>query len=126
MDISAYNAYVLIKKHPPARGIDNFSGAHFKFLCFLGEQLLKPNMLFRVGHPNGCNLLTKNVFGVAVANQKIKRRDEPPQKQRCQLSPRKRDRKVKQQCSECHNHVWKQHSKELLYCYDCVGEEIED
>ena len=28
--------------------------------------------------------------------------------------PRKREREVKQQCSECHNHMCKQHSKELL------------
>ena len=28
------------------QGIDNSSCAHFKFLCSLGEQLLKPNMLF--------------------------------------------------------------------------------
>ena len=129
MDISAYNAYVLFKIRPPAQGIDNSSRARSKFLCSPGEQLLKPNMLLRARYPNSLNLPTKNalkVLGAAVANQKIQRRDEPPQKRRCQLCPRKRDRKVKQQCSECHNHVCKQHSKELLYCYDCVEEEIED
>ena len=85
-------------------------------------------MLLRARYPNGLNLPTKNafqVFGAAVANQKIQRRDGPPQKRGCQICPRKRDRNVKQKCSECHNHVWKQHSKELL-CYDCVEEEIED
>ena len=57
--------------------------ARFKFLCSLGEQLLKPNMPLRARYPNGLNLQTKNalkVFGVAVASQKIQRRDEPPQK----------------------------------------------
>ena len=86
-------------------------------------------MLLRARYPNGLNLPTKNalkVFGVAVANQKIQRRDELPQKQRCQLCLRKRARKVKQQCSECDNHACKEHSKELLYCYDCVEKEIED
>ena len=86
-------------------------------------------MLLRAHYPKGLNLPTKNalkVFGVGVSSQKFQRREEPPQKRRCQLCPHKRDAKVKQQCSECHNHVNKQHLKELLYCYDCVEEEIED
>ena len=66
------------------------------------------------------------VFGVTVESQKIQRRDEPPQKRRWQLCPHKRDKKEKQKYSEWHIHVCKQHSKELLYCYDCVEEEIED
>ena len=110
LDISAYNAYVLFNIRPPVQGIDNSSRARFKFLCSLGEQLLKTNMLLRALSPNGLNLPTKNalkVFGVAVVSQKIRRRDKPPQKQRCQLCPRKRDRKVKQQRSECHNHPCK-------------------
>ena len=129
LDISAYNAYVLFNIRRPEQGIDNSSRAPFKFLCSLNEQLLKPKMIFRARYPNGLDLPTKNalkVYGVAVASQKIQRRDEPPQKQRCQLCPRKRDKKVKQQCSECHNLVCKPHSKQLLYCYDCVEEEIED
>ena len=104
LNISAYNAYVLLKTCPPAQGIDNSSRARFKFLYSLGEQLLKPNILLRARYPNGLNLPTKNalkVFGVAVANQKFQRHDEPPQKRQCQLCPRKRDRKVKQQSSEC-------------------------
>ena len=108
LDILAYNAYILFKMHPPAQGIDNSPHTCFQFLDSLGEQLFKLNMFLRARYPNGLNLPTKNalkVFGVAVANQKIQRRDELPQKQRCQLCPRKRDRKVKQQCSECHNHV---------------------
>ena len=115
VDISAYNAYVLFSIRPPVPGIDHSSRARFKYLCPLGEQLLKPNMLLRALYLNGLNLPTKNVlevFGVAVVSQKIQRRDEPPQKQRCQLCPRKRYRKVKQQCSECHNHLCKQHSTE--------------
>ena len=47
-------------------------------------------------------------------------------KWRCQICPHNGDRKVKQQCSEYHNHVYKQQWKELLYCYDCIEEEIED
>ena len=96
LDISAGNAYVLFKMHPPAQSIDNYSRACFKFFCFFGEQLLKPNMLLRARHPNGLNLPTKKalkVFGVVFANQKIQRPDEPPQKRRCQLCPLKRDRK---------------------------------
>ena len=129
LDISAYNVYVLFNIHPPAQGVDNSSRVRFKFLCSLGDQLLKPNMLLRACYPNGLNLPTKNalkVFGVAVVSQKIQRRDEPPPKWWCQLCPCNRDRKVKQQCSECHNHVCKEHSKKLRYCYDCVEEEIED
>ena len=121
LDISVYNAYVLFKMRPPAQSIDNSSRARFKFLCSLGEQLLKPNMLLRARYRDGLNLPTKNalkVFGVAVVSQKIQRRDEPPQKRRCQLCPCKRDRKMKQKCYECHNHLCKQHSKELLYCYE--------
>ena len=86
-------------------------------------------MLLRARSPNDLNLPTKNalkVFCVAVANQKIQRRNKPPPKRWCQLCPRQINRKVKQQCSECHDHVCKQHSKELLYCYDCVEEETED
>ena len=83
LDISAYNAYVLFNIRPPVQGIDNSSRARFKFLCSLGQQLLKPNMLLRARYPNGLNLPTKNalkVFGVAVVSQKIQRRDEPPPK----------------------------------------------
>ena len=97
LDISAYNTYVLFKIRPPAQGIDTYSRTRFKFFCSLGEQLLKPNMLLRVRCPNGLNLPIKNalkVFGVAVANQKIQRRDEPPQKRRCQLCPRKSETTV--------------------------------
>ena len=75
LDISAYNAYVLFNTHPTAQGIDNSSRAHFKFLCSLGEQLLKPNMLLRARYPNDLNLPTKNalkVFGVAVASKRYK------------------------------------------------------
>ena len=129
LDISAYSAYVLFNIRLPAQGIDHSSHARFKFLCSLGEQLLKPNMPLRARYSNGLNLPTKNalkVFGVAVASQKIQKRDEPPQKWPYKLCSRRRDRKVKQQCSEWHDHVCKQHSKELLYCYDCVEEEIED
>ena len=85
LDISAYSVYVLFNIHPPAQGVDNSSRVRFKFLCSLGDQLLKPNMLLRACYPNGLNLPTKNalkVFGVAVASQKIQRRDEPPQKRR--------------------------------------------
>ena len=123
LDLSAFSAYVLFKIRPPAQRIANSSHARFKFLCSHGEQLLKPNMFLRARYTNGLNLPTKNAlkaFGVAVANQKIQRRDELPQKRSCQLCPCKRDRKVKQQCSGYHNHVCKQHLKELLYCYDCV------
>ena len=83
LDISAYNACVVFNRRPPTQGIDNSSRASFKFLCSLGEQLLKPNMPLGARYPDGLNLRTKNalkVFGVAVASQKIQRRDEPPQK----------------------------------------------
>ena len=53
LDISAYNAYILFNIRPPAQGIDNSSRARFKFLCSLGEQLLKPDMLLRTRYPNG-------------------------------------------------------------------------
>ena len=82
-DISAYNAYILFNIRSPVQGIDNFSLARFKFVCSLGRQLLKRNMLLRAHYPNGLNLPTKNalkVFGVGVSSQKIQRRDEPPQK----------------------------------------------
>ena len=98
LDLPAFNAYVLFKTRPPAQRIANSSHARFKFLCSHGEQLLKPNMFLRARYTNGLNLPTKNglkVFGVAVANQKIQRRDELPQKRPCQLCPCKRDRKVK-------------------------------
>ena len=62
LDISAYNAYVLLKIRPPAQGIDNSPPARFKFLCSLGEQLLKPNILLRARYPNGLNLPAKNVL----------------------------------------------------------------
>ena len=68
---------------PPVQGIDNSFRARFKLLCSLGDQLLKPNMLLRGCYPNDLNLPTKNAlkaFGVVVTNQKIQRRDEPPQK----------------------------------------------
>ena len=71
LNISAYNSYVSFKICPPVQGIDNYSRARFKFLCSLGEQLLKLNMLLRARYVNGLNLPTKDalkVFGVAVAN----------------------------------------------------------
>ena len=77
--LTFYSRYALLRKV-----LDNSSHARFKFLCSLGEQLLKPNMLLRACYPNGLNLPTKNalkVFGVVVLNQKIQKRDEPPQKQ---------------------------------------------
>ena len=85
LDISANNAYVLFNIRPLAQGIDNSSRARVKFLCSLGEQLLKPNMLLRACYPSGMNLPSKNAlkkFGVAVASQKTQKRDEPPQKRR--------------------------------------------
>ena len=73
MDISAYNAYILFNIRPPAQGFDNYSLARFKFLCSLGEQLLKPNMLLRARYPNGLNLPTKNALQVLVLQLRTKR-----------------------------------------------------
>ena len=59
LDISANNAYVLFNIRPLAQGIDNSSRARVKFLCSLGEQLLKTNMLLRACYPSGMNLPSK-------------------------------------------------------------------
>ena len=90
------------------------------FLCFIGEQLLKSNMLLRSLCPNGLNLPTKNalqVFGIAVASKRSKGVTNCHKNNDASYVHAK-DRKVKQQCSEFHNHMCKQHSKELLHCYD--------
>ena len=73
------------------------------------------------------NRSTKNamkIFGVDVRSQRIQQPDEPPRKRRCQLRPRKMDRKLKQQCNECKKHCCNQHSKELRLCYDWVEERV--
>ena len=82
-------------------------------LCSLGEQLLKRNMLLRARYPNGLNLPTKNaikVFGVAVASKRSNGVTNRHKNDDTSYVHAK-ERKVKQQCSECHNHVRKQHSK---------------
>ena len=62
LDISAYNAFVLVKLRPPAQGKTDAFRACFKFLCLLGEQLFKPNMVLRAQYPNGLNLPTKDAM----------------------------------------------------------------
>ena len=56
---------------PPVAGKDGSSRDCFKFLCALGEELVKPNMQLRGQYPNGLNLPTRNVikaFGVQITN----------------------------------------------------------
>ena len=128
LDTPAFNACVLFNIRPPVQGIGNSSGARFKFVCSFREQLLKPNMLLRARYPNGLSLPTKNalkVFGVAVASKRSKGMANRHKNDAANYV-HVRDRKVKHKCSESHNHVCKQLSKELLYCYDCVEDEIED
>ena len=122
LDTPAFNACVLFIIRPPVQGIDNSSGARFKFVCSFGEQLLKPNMLLRARYPNGLSLPTKNalkVFGVAVASKRSKGVANRHKNDAANYV-HARDRKVKHKCSESHNHVCKQLSKELLYCYDLL------
>ena len=57
--LSVYNAFVLYKLRPPVvPGINITSRARFRFLCSLGEQLIKPNMLNSAQYPNGLNATT--------------------------------------------------------------------
>ena len=81
MDISAYNANVLHQVQPPVAGKDGSSHARFKFICAIGEELIKPSMLLRAQYLNGLNLPTTNSIkacGVQIPNQNIKRLGEPP------------------------------------------------
>ena len=63
------------------------SCAQFRFLCALGEQLIKPNMLNRAQYPNGLNAPTVRALealSVATGPQKqAQTLDGPPQKKRC-------------------------------------------
>ena len=60
------------------------SCAQFRFLCALGEQLIKPNMLNRAQYPNGLNtpiVQTLEALSVAIGPQKqAQTLDGPPQK----------------------------------------------
>ena len=81
LDISAYNAFVLYKIRPPLEGMDMSSCVRFKFLCFLGEKLIKPNMQLSAQYPNGLNLVSVNAmktFNVPIAQKRQQRQDEPP------------------------------------------------
>ena len=79
LDISANNAYILCQMRPPVAGKDGSSRARFKFLCVLGDELIKPNMQLRAQYPKGLNLPTTNAiraFSIQITNQKIQRLDE--------------------------------------------------
>ena len=124
IDLSAYNAFVLYKFQSSVEpGINLTSRARFRFLCALGEQLIKPNMLNRAQYPNGLKAPTVRALealSVSIAPQKQARAlDGPPQKKRCMVCPRSKDRKVRQQCKECKRNVCKEHSKTVLMCNDC-------
>ena len=60
------------------------SRARFRFLCALGEQLIKPSMLNRAQYPNGLNAPTVRALealSVAICPQKQARAlNRPPQK----------------------------------------------
>ena len=63
-------------------------------------------MLLRAQYPNGLNWSIKDameIFDVGVRSQRIQQPDEPPRKRRCQLCPRKMDRRVKQQAMSAKN-----------------------
>ena len=86
LDISAYNAYVLYQMQPPGAGKDGSSRARFKFLCALGQELIKANMQLRARYLKDLNLPTTNTIkalSIHITNQKIQRLDEPQQKACC-------------------------------------------
>ena len=74
LDLLAYNAFILYKLRPPVvPGINMTSCAQFRFLCALGKQLIKPNMLNRAQYPNGLNtpiVQTLEALSVAIGPQK--------------------------------------------------------
>ena len=74
LDLWAYNAFVLHKLRPSVLpGINTTSRARFRFLCALGEQLIKPNMLNRAQYPNSLNAPTVQALealSVAIGPQK--------------------------------------------------------
>ena len=99
LDLSAYNAIVLYKLQPPVvLGINMTYRARFRFLCALGKQLIKPNMLNRAQYPNGLNAPTVRALealSVAIGPQKQARAlNGPPQRKRCMVCPLSSDRKV--------------------------------
>ena len=123
LDISAYNAYVLYQMQPPGAGKDGSSRARFKFLCALGEELIKANMQLRARYLKDLNLPTTNTIkalSIHITNQKIQRLDEPPQKACCHFYQKSQDQQTRQQCSECKIHVCKENSKKLVLCYVCA------
>ena len=74
LDLSAYNEFVLYKLRPPVvPGTNMTSRAQFWFLCALGEQLIKSNMLNRAQYPNGLNAPTDwalEALSIAIGPQK--------------------------------------------------------
>ena len=108
---------------PPVADKDGSSCARFTFLCAFSEELVKTNMQF-AQYSNGLNLSMRNTskaFGIQITNQKIQNHDEPPQKRCCQLCPKSKDRKICGKYSKCKKQACKEHSKELIACYDCFG-----
>ena len=94
LDISAYNAYVLYQMQPPGAGKDGSSRARFKFLCTLGEELIKANMQLRARYLKDLNLPTTNTvkaLSIHITNQKFQRLDEPPQKTCCHFYQKSKD-----------------------------------
>ena len=96
LDLLAYNAFVLYKLPPSVEpGINLISRARFRFLCEVGKQVIKPNILKRAQYPNGLKAPTVRaleVLSVAIAPQKQARAlDGPSQKKLCLVCPRSSD-----------------------------------
>lgn len=115
LDMSRVNSYVLL-----VAGLDNITKLNRRdFAISLGKELIKEHMIRRadvVQLPREIKLIIKNCLEVEPQPS------EPGPVggyRRCYLCERKKDRKIKTTCNQCHQHVCKDHSTSIIHCTTC-------
>ena len=95
-----------------------------KFLMKLGEMLLAEHINQRMQNPRALQKHARQAL-TALGYLKAPIADQPSAtvntKRRCELCPRKVDRKVKQSCRKCARSVCGEHS--CLMCDDCASQQ---
>ena len=99
------------------------AGSRRKFLVALGEKLAEEHVHQRLQNPRALQKHAKQAL-VTLSYLKVPSSDQPKAvttdtKQRCELCPRRLDRKVRQQCCECGRKVYGEHSR--FTCDDCFS-----
>ncbi|CAH1957470.1 unnamed protein product [Acanthoscelides obtectus] len=118
LDISRVNSYVLLKASN-----ENKKMTRREFTIMLGKSLIQAHLKQRL-QVKELSLELPNTISkiLGMQHNNTDRHDAAgPARlyERCSYCPRKKDRKVKSKCAQCQESICKDHSRQVVKCWDC-------